>query len=92
MRVVGAQDDGLVGEMRVDELLVCKVLLANKIKNSAAPSLARHFTDWRGEKSLLGCCLQVEFGNNQAAKGESEDGIRSKKPEYLRRLLDAVPP
>lgn len=87
LRVVGAQDDGLVGEMRVDELLVCKVLLANKIKNSAAPSLAKRLSLIGKRKSLVGCCLQVEFRNNQAAKGESEDGIRSKKPEYLRRIV-----
>jgi hypothetical protein len=51
LRVVGAQDDGLVGEMRVDELLVCKVLLANKIKNSATPSSARYSNDGEKKKS-----------------------------------------
>lgn len=41
----------------------------------------------RQSTESLDYCLQVELGNDDAAKSEGEDGIRTKKPEDLQVLV-----
>lgn len=93
LRVVIAQDNRLIGEIRVQVLLIGKVLVAHQIQDSASPSSHLLATVATTEETFsLGCCLHVELGNDDAAKREGEDGIRAQQPEYLQPGLDAVSP
>lgn len=82
LRIVAPQNNGMLG---VDEGPVREVLLTDEVQDSAMRSVRERRTS-HGRANL-----QIELGDNDAAKGQREYGKWGEQPEYLVSRLDVGP-